>query len=122
MIVVRSARTTETPNATMASLATPGLGSKELSVWKVSMQPGTQGPVHAIDREQIWVALSGTLEFVVDDGVKIVRGGEAAIVPGGEVRQVRVLEGPAEALVCMPAGGYATLPGSDDHHPLPWAE
>ncbi|WP_202818895.1 cupin domain-containing protein [Actinosynnema sp. ALI-1.44] len=122
MIVVESARATETPNATMASLATPGLGSKELSVWKVSMRAGTQGPVHAIDREQVWVALSGAIEFVVDDGVKLVRTGQAAIVPAGEVRQVRVVEGPAEALVCMSAGGFATVPGSDERHPLPWAE
>nr|WP_042185192.1 cupin domain-containing protein [Kibdelosporangium sp. MJ126-NF4]CEL16604.1 hypothetical protein [Kibdelosporangium sp. MJ126-NF4]CTQ89045.1 hypothetical protein [Kibdelosporangium sp. MJ126-NF4] len=122
MIVVGSARTTQTPNATMASLATPGLGSRELSVWKVSMQAGTQGPVHAIDREQVWVTLSGSIEFVVDGGAKIVRTGQAAIVPAGEMRQVRVVDGPAEALVSMSAGGFATVPGSDERHPLPWAE
>ncbi|CAM3716991.1 cupin domain-containing protein [Kibdelosporangium persicum] len=122
MIVVTTARTVETPNAAMASLATPSLGSKEQSTWRVSMRPGAQGPVHAVDREQVWVLLDGAVEFVVDGSANLVRAGETAILPAGETRQVRVADGPVEALVCMPVGGSVTLPGSDDRRPLPWAE
>ncbi len=122
MIFVETARRVETPNAQLDSLATPSLGSKELSAWRVTMRAGAQGPVHAIDREQIWMPLSGSLEFVVDGKGTVVGPGQAAILPVGEVRQVKVVDGPAEAMVCMAAGGFATVPGNSERHPLPWAE
>jgi quercetin dioxygenase-like cupin family protein len=122
MIVVEAPRTTETPNATLGSFATPSLGSKELSTWRVSMAVDAKGPVHVIDREQVWVTLSGTVEFEADGSTELVRTGQAVILSAGEVRQVRVVDGPVEALVCMPVGGFATAPGSDEQHPLPWAE
>ncbi len=122
MIVVENARVTETPNAVMASLATPSLGSKDLSTWRVSMQEGAQGPVHVVDREQVWVTLAGTVEFIADGSAKLVRTGQAVILPAHEARQVRVVDGPVDALVCMSIGGFASAPGSDERHPLPWAE
>jgi quercetin dioxygenase-like cupin family protein len=122
VIVVETARATETPNATLASLATPSLGSAELCTWRVTMRPGAEGPVHAIDREQVWMPLSGSLAFTVGDSTSVVTAGQSAILPADEVRQVRVTEGPVEALVCMAVGGHATLPGSDERLPLPWAQ
>jgi quercetin dioxygenase-like cupin family protein len=122
VIFVDDARRIETPNAQLASLATPSLGSTELSAWRVTMQPGAQGPVHAIDREQVWMPLSGSLEFIVDGESTVVGPGQAAILPVGEVRQVKVVDGPAEAMVCMAVGGAATVPGNSERHPLPWAE
>ena len=44
-------RTTTTPNAAMASLATPSAGSTELASWRVRMAAGAAGPEHVIDRE-----------------------------------------------------------------------
>jgi quercetin dioxygenase-like cupin family protein len=122
MILIETARRTETPNAALASLATPTMGSKELSAWRVTMRAGAQGPVHAIDREQVWMPLTGELEFIVDGRGTAAGPGQAVILPVGEVRQVKVLDGPAEALVCMAIGGVATLPGNSERHPLPWAE
>jgi quercetin dioxygenase-like cupin family protein len=122
LIFVETARRTETPNAQLASFATPSLGSTELSAWRVTMRPGAEGPVHAIDREQIWMPLTGSLEFTVDGKAAVVGPGQAAILPVGEVRQVRVVDGPAEAMVCMAIGGSATVPGNGEPHPLPWAE
>jgi quercetin dioxygenase-like cupin family protein len=122
VIVIENARTSSTPNAELASLATPSLGSTELCSWRVSMRPGAEGPVHAIDREQVWMPLSGSLAVTVDDVTSVVSAGQAVILPAGEVRQMRVEDGPVEALVCMAAGGHATRPGSDERVPLPWAE
>jgi quercetin dioxygenase-like cupin family protein len=121
-LIVTKARTTSTPNADLASFATPSLGSTELSTWRVTMQADAKGPVHIIDREQVWMPLSGSLAFTVNDETTVVSDGQAVILPAGEVRQVTVVDGPAEAIVCMPIGGYASAPGSDDRHPLPWAE
>jgi quercetin dioxygenase-like cupin family protein len=121
-LIVTQARTTETPNAALASFATPSLGSTELSTWRVTMQPGAQGPVHVIDREQVWMPLTGSLAFTANGETTVISEGQAAILAAGEVRQVSVVEGPAEAVVCMQVGGSASVPGSDDRHPLPWAE
>ncbi|MCE7011412.1 cupin domain-containing protein [Kibdelosporangium philippinense] len=122
MIHVENARTTESPNAVLNSLATPSLGSAELTVWRVSMRPGAEGPVHVIDREQVWTTLAGSVEITADGSTKLVQSGQSAILPAGEVRQVRVVDGPVDALVCMSVGGCATAPGSDERHPLPWAQ
>jgi quercetin dioxygenase-like cupin family protein len=122
VILIKKARTTSTPNADLASLATPSLGSTELSSWRISMKAGAEGPVHSIDREQIWLPLSGSLAFTVDEVRTVVSAGQAAILPAGEIRQVKVVDGPVEAVVCMPVGGVAMVPGSADRHPLPWAE
>jgi quercetin dioxygenase-like cupin family protein len=122
LIVIDQPRPTTTPNADLASLATPSQGSTELSTWRVRMRPGAEGPVHAIDREQVWMPLQGSLEFTVDGAVTVITVGQAVILPAGEIRQVRVADGPAEAVVCMPVGGRATVPGKPDPIPLPWAE
>ncbi|MEV4317293.1 cupin domain-containing protein [Actinocrispum sp. NPDC049592] len=121
-MIVTTARPMETPNAALASLATPSLGSTEICTWRITMQPGAQGPVHAIDREQVWLPLTGELAFTVDGETMSVPAGQAAILPAGEVRQVAVVAGPVQAVVCMAVGGHATVPGSADRHPLPWAE
>ncbi len=114
-------RTTTTAGGAMSSLATPSVGSTELSTWRVRMNAGVTGPVHAIDREQVWMPISGTFEITVDGVAETMSAGQAAILPAGVDRQIRTVDGPAEALVCMPAGGTARVPGGDESIPLPWA-
>ena len=117
-------RTVETPTAVMAGLAAPSQGTAELSTWRVRMSPGGSSPVHVIDREQVWMPLRGSFEFTVDGETALVGAGEALAVPGGATRQLRVGgAGPAEAeaIVCMAAGGQATVVGSDAWQPVPWA-
>lgn len=122
VITETAARTTTTPAGTIAALAGPSQGSQELSSWRVRLPAGSEGPVHAIDREQVWIPVSGALTVTVDGSTSLVSVGEAAILPAGVVRQISAADGPAEALVCMGVGGQATVPGSDVRHPLPWAE
>ena len=114
-------RTIETPAAVMAGLAAPSQGGTELSTWRVRMNPGGGSPVHIIDREQVWMPLRGTFEFTVDGETAHVATGQALAVPGGATRQFRSGGEAAEAIVCMPAGGQAGVPGSDARQPLPWA-
>lgn len=122
VITENEARTTTTPNGSMTTLAAPTLGSTELSSWRVRMAPGASGPVHAVDREQVFVPLSGAFAITVDGRTATVTPGTSAVLPAGVQRQVAVADGPAEALVCMPAGGRVTVPGQDGARPLPWAE
>ena len=115
-------RTTATAAGVMTGLAAPSQGSTELSTWRVRVRAGVEGPVHVIDREQVWMPVAGSFAITVDGDTARVGAGQAVIVPAGATRQVRAADGPAEALVCMPVGGQATIPGSDDRHRLPWAE
>ena len=105
VVTENSDRVTTTPNASMTPLATPSLGSRELSTWRVQMKPGADG----------------TFDITIDGEVKRVGPGQVAIVPAGATRQIHAGEA-VEALVCMAIGGMARVPGSDAPVPLPWAE
>jgi len=123
VITETTERTIETPTGVMAGLAAPSQGTAELSTWRVRMTPGGSSPVHIIDREQVWMPLRGTFEFTVEGETALVGAGEALAVPSGATRQFRVGAGAseAEAIVCMAAGGQATVHGSDARQSLPWA-
>lgn len=106
----------------MFALAGPSQGAGELSTWRVEFVAGASGPVHVIDREQVWMPLSGVLRVESDGRSERVGAGQALIVPAGVVRQFSAPDGPMSALVAMPAGGAALLPGKEEKIPLPWAE
>jgi quercetin dioxygenase-like cupin family protein len=114
---------TTTPNAVMTSLATPTRGTTEVSAWTVRITPGSRGPVHAIDHEQLWLPLTGTITITAQDTTWRVAPGQAAVLPAGEVRQIGVDDGEpsAEVLVCMTAAlAHATLPETGEVRPVPW--
>jgi len=115
-------RTTTTPNATMTALAAPSQGGVELTTWLVRMDAGATGPVHAIDREQVWTTTLGRMSFAVDGTTHHAGPGQAAVIPAGVLRQVSAVDGPAEAIVCMAAGGTASTPENPGPIPLPWAQ
>ncbi len=115
-------RTIRTAAATMYGLAGPSQGSAEVCTWRVVLGAGNSTPEHAIDREQVWMPLSGAFEIVADGSVERIGAGQAVILPAGVVRRVTALGGPAEALVAMGVDGRATVPGGDGALPLPWAQ
>ena len=81
-------RVTETPNAVMTTYASPTQGSAELSLWRVEMKDGAQGPLHVFDTEQIWTALTGRATVEVDDRtVELVAGG-TVVLPAGANRRI----------------------------------
>ncbi|MCC3653406.1 cupin domain-containing protein [Streptomyces sp. S07_1.15] len=115
-------RTTTTPAGSMYGLAGPSQGSAEVSTWRVELGADASTPVHVIDREQVWMPLSGVFEAEVDGRTEEVGAGQALILPAGAVRRLKAVGGSAEALVAMAVDGRAMLPGSDKRIPLPWAE
>ncbi|WFB05774.1 cupin domain-containing protein [Streptomyces sp. LX-29] len=115
-------RTTRTPAGAMFALAAPSQGSAELSTWRVELGADAATPVHVIDREQVWMPLSGAFEVEVDGRTQQAWAGQAVILPAGAVRRLKAVGGPAEALVAMVVGGKAMMPGGEDKIPLPWAE
>ncbi len=116
------ARTTTTPAGTMSALAGPSQGSRQLSTWRVRMDPGSASPEHVVDRDQVWMPVSGRFEVSVDGRNASVTSGQAAHIPAGAIRRVRTTDEPGEALVCMVPEGRATVVGQERSVPLPWAE
>ncbi|GAA5201651.1 hypothetical protein GCM10023322_82070 [Rugosimonospora acidiphila] len=121
VVSVTEERTIRTPGGEVFALAGPSQGSAELSTWRVRMEQANEGPVHEIDREQVWMPITGAFAITIDGQVTTVGAGQAAILPAGVTRQVRVAQGPAEALVCMPVGGTASTPDTPQRRELPWA-
>jgi quercetin dioxygenase-like cupin family protein len=105
------ARRTETPNATMTTLASPSAGgSISLSLWQVEMRAEQRGPVHVFDREQLWTVRAGTVSIIVDGTDHVLGAGDALVIPAGSVRQVRAIAD-AELLACGHADAQASVPG-----------
>jgi quercetin dioxygenase-like cupin family protein len=114
-------RTTVTPAGRMYGLAGPSQGSTEVSTWRVELRDGSVTPVHAIDREQVWMPTAGTFEVTIGDETRLVKAGQAVVLPNGVTRQLKAVGGDAQALCCMRIDGRATVPNSDSKIPLPWA-
>ncbi|WP_171164755.1 cupin domain-containing protein [Streptomyces sp. I05A-00742] len=113
--------TTTTPNAVMTKLATPSLGSTELSSWRVRMEPEAAGPEHTMDREQLWTVLTGALSFTIEGTARTVPAGDTAVLPAGIQRRIRTVgEGPAEAVVAMRSDGQVSVAGEAGPRSLPW--
>ena len=123
MIIINpsEARTTRTASAVMHSLAAPSQGSEQLATWKVSVIHRGESPVHVIDKDQVWMPITGSFEFTVDGDTEQVSAGQALVVPAGSVRQFRSTGEPIEALVAMQAGGRVSIPGAAATSPVPWA-
>ena len=101
MTVIRRAdcRRTETPNAVMTTLASPGQGGAGYAVWRVEMRPGQAGPLHVVDTEQVWTALDGGAAVALAGDTVALAPGDTVIIAPGEPRQVRA----------DPAAGFAAI-------------
>lgn len=111
-----------TPNGVVHPLAGPSRGSRQLSTWRIRMEPGSSSPEHMIDRDQVWMPVSGGFEVTVDGETANLLPGQAVVIPADLLRQVRTTRTHGEALVCMTPGGRASVPGREGTMPLPWAE
>lgn len=120
LIKAAAAPTFESPGLSVIGLAAPSRGASETCVWRITMAPRTPPTPHAIDREEIFVALSG--EARVDLGGKdhVLAAGDALVVPAGETLAISN-PGPAPfiALAVLPVGGRAVMPGGESFCP-PW--
>ncbi len=115
MPVVRKGdcRNITTPGATMTTFASPTLGAAASALWRVDMTPGSQGPSHTIDSEQIWTIIDGCATFEVADETHRVEAGDTVVIPAAVPRQVHaddaigcvaVVSGSARATARIGAG------------------
>jgi|SRR5690348_5792068 len=109
-------------DATFVGLAAPSRGSRETSVWRVSIAPGAPGTPHSVDREEIFVALAGSAIVSLAGERLELRSGDTLVVPAG---QLFALANPGasafEALAVAPVGVRAQLPNGEAFAP-PWSQ
>jgi quercetin dioxygenase-like cupin family protein len=104
-------RRTETPNATMTTLASPTLGTTTgISLWQVEMLAGARGPEHVFDSEQAWTVIEGELAVTVASEVATLGPGDTIVLPAGTTRQVQARLD-ARAVVCGHGNAIAEVPG-----------
>ncbi|MFG2631087.1 cupin domain-containing protein [Streptomyces sp. NPDC048473] len=107
---------------TFRPLAVPSRGSVELAIWALEIAPGAASEAHAMDREEVFVVVSGKVSATVA-GLEVNAGdGDAIIVPAGTELQIRntCAENPATLTAVTSAGMKATV--GDSTFPPPWAQ
>ncbi|MHB8531755.1 MAG: cupin domain-containing protein [Solirubrobacteraceae bacterium] len=110
---IRSAETrvSETPNATMRTLASPTLGSTAgVSMWQVEMEAGASGPLHVFDSEQVWTVLDGEARVSVGEDTAELAPGDTVVLPAGAERQVAARTA-VRMLVCGHGDAIVRVPG-----------
>jgi mannose-6-phosphate isomerase-like protein (cupin superfamily) len=105
---------------TVTGLASPSRHSQETCVWRVHVEPDSSGVEHSVDREEIFLALAGSADFVVDGVVTTVHGGDAFVVPAHTPFALVVRDAAFDAVCVLPVGGQASFVGGEPFVP-PWA-
>lgn len=117
-----TAPTFSLPGLVVTGLAAPSRGATETSVWHLVLEPGAPGVEHSMDREEVFVAVAGRALATVGDEETPLAAGDALVVPAG--RRFSLANPSAEpfrAVVALPVGGRASMPGQAPFVP-PWAE
>lgn len=125
MSVVRISETrrSQTPAATMTTLASPTLGAADRPIWRVEVAADAPaGPRHVIDVEQIWVFTAGGADVELAGETFAVRAGDTVVVPADAERRVTADAGTGfSAIVTAAPGGRAwTLPREGEGIVPPW--
>src|SRR3954465_9633451 len=110
------------PDLSVTGLASPSRGSTVNSVWRVRVPAGAPGVVHAMSREEIFVALSGRAVATLGAEVHKLEPGDALIVPQNQMFSL-ANEGAEEfvAVAVAPATVVACMPDGDCFQP-PWVK
>lgn len=113
---------TAIPHLTVRGLASPSRGSTETCVWRMTVNPGAPKRMGTVDREEIFVLLSGSAAVTLDGAEHDLKTGDVLIAPADTVFGIgNSYNEPAEFVVVFPVGGRAIAPGMEPFVP-PWAE
>lgn len=117
---LEAARSIETPNGRMTTLASRTSNGSAHSLWRVDMEAGAAGPSHRSDAQQVLTVLSGAAEITVEGEPLILGPGDTAVIDAGALRQVAARERLALMVSAAPTAN-AILPDGTDRGVLPWA-
>ncbi|KIA64275.1 cupin domain-containing protein [Nocardia vulneris] len=111
----------ENEHASFIGLAAPSRGATENCAWRLTLEPGVDAPPHALDREEIFIAVSGAMTVTIDGETHTVAAGDALIVPAHQqFAMANPHAEPFEAVVVLPVGGQGLIPGQPPVT-APWA-
>lgn len=107
---------------TFRPLAVPSRGSSELAVWALDLEPGVSSETHSMDREEVFIVISGTVSATVADREVTAGPGDAVIVPPHATLQIRNASGrePARLTAATSVGMKAVVGGAS--FTPPWAQ
>ena len=109
------------PFISVTGLAAPSRGARETCVWRLTLAPGAPPALHSVDREEIFVALTGRATAQLGEASFALAPGDTFIVPAGQAFSLaNPGDDPFEAFVVLPVGGRAVMPGGEPFVP-PWA-
>jgi quercetin dioxygenase-like cupin family protein len=112
IVTPEEAPTFEAGGAIITGLASPSRGSADVATWRIRFDAGHESPKHSlVDREEVFVVLSGAVTARYADREETAPAGGALIVAPGEEFSLAALDGPAEAVCMLPVGGTALLDG-----------
>jgi quercetin dioxygenase-like cupin family protein len=111
VITPEDAPTFDAGGATITGLASPSRGALDTAAWRIRFDPDHVTPRHSLDREEVFVVLSGALTARYAEHAETARAGGALIVPAGLEFSLAAEDGPAEAVCTFPVGGTAVLDG-----------
>ncbi|MCC6998358.1 MAG: cupin domain-containing protein [Deltaproteobacteria bacterium] len=125
MPIIRSATAPRfaLPGLAVTGLAAPSRGARESSVWRLALAAGAPGAPHSVDREEIFVALSGRAIATLAGESHELAAGDALIVPAGETFALsNPGPEPFEAIALAPCGVRARMAGGGEAFCPPWTE
>lgn len=107
---------------TFRPLAVPSRGSSELAIWALDVAPGARSEPHSMDREEVFVIISGSIAATVDGQEVLAGPGDAIVVPPHAELQLgnASADKPARVTAATSVGMIATLGGNS--FPPPWAQ
>jgi quercetin dioxygenase-like cupin family protein len=107
---------------TFRPLAVPSRGSTELAVWTLEIAPGARSEPHSMDREEVFVVISGAVSAVVAGRELSAGPGDAIIVPPHATLEIRNAGAGEEArLTVATSAGMNAIVGGAAFTP-PWAQ
>ena len=113
--------TEEFPGIRFSTLVAPRLGSADVAVCRVDIDPGTPAAPHSLTREEVFVVLAGTAEVHVDETTQQAKVGDAILIPANTEFAIGSGDGDVlELLVVLPVGGELNVPGGGTFQP-PWS-
>lgn len=110
----------EIPGLSVAGLASPSRGTTANSVWRITLAADTPSVPHSMDKEEIFVALSGSAVLTLNGEEHDVRPGDTIVVPANETFGLanRAAQ-PFVAIAIAGAGVQARVTGGETFAP-PW--
>jgi quercetin dioxygenase-like cupin family protein len=110
------------PHATVRGYASPSRGSTETCVGRLSIAAGSPPRIGTVDREEIFLLLSGGAHVTLGDEEYDLKEGDALIIPPHVTFGIgNPHDEPLVMMTVLPVGGRGYVPGQNGFIP-PWAE